>query len=175
MIKNKETSGEAAKGELLIIRVLNAPRELVFKTFTDPAHLEHWWGPKGLKTRVLKFDLRPGGIFHYSMESPDGNIMWGRFIYKEIVAPEKIIFINSFSDEQGNLVPVPFSKTWPKEMLNTWTLTEHAGKTTLTLRSIPINASAEEHNTFEEGFDSMRQGFGGTFDQLDEYLATLNK
>jgi uncharacterized protein YndB with AHSA1/START domain len=97
--------------------------------------------------------------------------MWGRFVYREIVAPERIVFINSFSDEDGNITRAPFSSTWPLEVLNTLTLSEHEGKTTLTLRGGPINATEEERKTFEAGFDSMRQGFTGTFDQLADYLA----
>ncbi|MEH7307893.1 SRPBCC family protein [Neobacillus drentensis] len=159
------------KSELVITRTFNAPRELVFKVWTEPEHLKHWWGPKGFALDINKFELRPDGIFHYRMRSEDGHEMWGKFIYREIISPEKLVFINSFSDEEGNTVRAPFSPIWPLEILNTLTLSENEGKTTITLRGGPINASEEERKRFVEEFESMKQGFGGTFDQLHDYLA----
>jgi uncharacterized protein YndB with AHSA1/START domain len=159
------------ENELVITRIFDAPRELVFKVWTESEHLKHWWGPKGFTLGVSKLDFRPGGVFHYSMHSPDGHEMWGKFVYREIVAPEKIVFINSFSDAEGNTVRAPFSPTWPLEILNNMTLAEHEGKTTLTLRGGPINATEDEHKTFTGMHEGMQQGFAGTFDQLAEYLA----
>jgi uncharacterized protein YndB with AHSA1/START domain len=159
--------------ELVITRTFDAPRELVFKMWTDPEHLKHWWGPKGFTIDVTKFDLRPDGVFHYCMRSSDGYEMWGKFVYREIIAPEKIIFINSFSDKEGNTIRAPFSPIWPLEVLNTLTLSENEGKTTIILRGGPINASETERKRFVEEFESMKQGFGGTFDQLDDYLTRV--
>jgi uncharacterized protein YndB with AHSA1/START domain len=105
------------------------------------------------------------------MRSPDGQVMWGRFLYREIVAPERIVFVNSFSDAAGGVTPAPFSATWPREVLTTVTLTEAAGRTTLSLRAAPINATPEERAAFAEHFPSMQQGFGGSFDQLAALLA----
>jgi uncharacterized protein YndB with AHSA1/START domain len=167
MMAVQETHGR----EFSISRTFDAPRELVFKALTESERLVHWWGPKGFTMEISRLDLRPGGIWHYSMKSPDGFVMWGKFVYREIVAPEKLVFVNSFSDEEGNLTRHPLSPTWPIEVLNTLTLTEQDGKTTMTIRGGPINASAEEVRTFEGGFESMQKGFSGTFDQLDEYLA----
>ncbi|MEO8672585.1 MAG: SRPBCC domain-containing protein, partial [Tahibacter sp.] len=70
---------------------------------------------KGFKIQVKSLDFRPGGIFHYSMTGSDGQRMWGRFKYAEISAPEKLEFINSFSDEQANITRAPFSESWPLE------------------------------------------------------------
>jgi uncharacterized protein YndB with AHSA1/START domain len=169
MAENNVTS----ESELVITRIFDAPRELVFKVFTESEHLKHWWGPKGFTFGVSKLDLRPGGVFHYSMRSPDGHEMWGKFVYREIVAPERIVFVNSFSDEEGNTVRAPFSPTWPLEVLNTWTFAENEGKTTLTLRGVPINATEEERKTFEAMRNNVQQGFAGTFDQLADYLAKV--
>jgi len=157
--------------EMVIARIFNAPRELVFKAFTDPEHLMHWWGPKGFKMLVSNLDLRPGGVFHYAMSSPEGHEMWGKFVYHEIAAPKRMVFVNSFSDKDGNLTRHPMSSTWPLEVRNTLTLLDQNGKTALILRGGPINATEEEIKTFETNFDSMQKGFAGTFDQLDEYLA----
>ncbi|MDQ6423615.1 SRPBCC domain-containing protein [Paenibacillus sp. LHD-117] len=164
------------EAKLEIIRTINAPRELVFKVWTEEEHLKHWWGPTGMAIHVAKLDLRPGGIFHYSMTSPDGHKMWGKFIFQEIVAPEKIVFINCFSDEEGNTIPAPFGPefaNFPKEVLNVVTLTEENGRTTLTLRGGPHHATAEEHEFYRSMFESMQQGFDGTFDQLEKYVAQI--
>ncbi|MGA2513155.1 MAG: SRPBCC domain-containing protein [Candidatus Limnocylindrales bacterium] len=116
-------------------------------------------------------NLRPGGVFHYSMRSPDGAAMWGRFVYREIAPQERIVFVNAFSDETGGATRNPWMATWPLEVLNTLTLAERDGKTTLTLRGGPINATEEECRTFDEGLAGMRQGFAGSLDRLDAYLA----
>jgi hypothetical protein len=108
------------------------------------------------------------------MQFSTGKDMFGRFVYREIVAPERLVFINSFSDANGGITRAPFPQigpTWPLEVLNTLTLSEQAGQTTLTLRGGPINATDEERKTFAGMFDSLRQGFTGTFDQLAAYLA----
>jgi len=157
--------------EFVITRVFDAPRDLVWKAWTEPERLMHWWGPKGFTMRVGTLDFRPGGVFHYCMRSPNGHDTWGKFVYREIVAPERIIFINSFADAEGNSVRNPFSPTWPLEILNTLTLSEHEGKTTLTLRGAPHNATEAERKTFDDAHDSVQKGFTGTLDQLAEYLA----
>jgi uncharacterized protein YndB with AHSA1/START domain len=161
--------------EFTISRTFDAPREAVWKAWSDPGALQKWWGPKGSTIRVLKFDFRPGGLFHYSMEYQPGQPIYGRFVYREIAAPERIVFVNSFSDEAGGITRAPFPQLgdkWPLEVLNVMTLTEQGGKTTLALRGGPITPKADELNIFAGMFDSMRQGFGGTFDQLAAYLAT---
>jgi len=170
--------GSAGK-EFVISRLFDAPRDLVWTAWTQGERLAQWWGPKGCKIRVVKLELRPGGIFHYALEFPEpqpwlkgSNGMWGRFIYREIAAPERIVFINSFSDAAGGITRAPFSDTWPLEVLNSMTLVEKNGKTELTLRAHPINSTAEENEAYAGMHDSMRQGFGGTFDQLAAYLAT---
>jgi uncharacterized protein YndB with AHSA1/START domain len=159
--------------ELVIMRQFNAPRELVFKMLTEATHLAKWWGPKGLGVKVHKLDVKPGGMFLYSGSVPNGPEMWGKFIYREIQAPEKLVFVNSFSDKDGGTTPNPFAPGWPLEVMNTITLTEHDGKTTLLIKGKPINATAEQVAMFEANFGNMNSGFAGTFDQLDEYLASL--
>lgn len=161
---------QPGENEFAITRVFNAPRELLWKAHSEAGRLAQWWGPKGFAIKVVKLDFRPGGVFHYLMESRGGNSMWGRFIYREIVRPERIVFVNSFSDPSGGITRAPFDGPWPLEMLNTLTLAEQGGKTTLVLRSVAINATEEEQRIFKEGFASMQQGYGGTLDQLAEYL-----
>ncbi len=167
------TGSDAAKdSEFVVTRSFDAPRELVWKVYTEIEHLKHWWGPKGFTWIGGTLDFRPGGMFHYGMRSPDGHEMWGRFVYREIAKPETIVFVNSFSDKAGGITRAPFAPDWPLEVLNTVTLLEHAGRTTLTMRGAPINATAAERARFDAMRPSMDQGFAGTFDQLAEYLKT---
>lgn len=165
---------EASK-ELVIVREFNAPRELVFKAWTEAEHLAKWWGPKGMDLLVNKVDLQPGGIFHYRMTAPDGTSMWGRFIYKEIVSPEKLVFVSSFSDERGNIAPTSMLPVFPAEILNVVTFEERKGKTVLTLKGHPINASKEEMDVYYSMFENMNAGFAGTLDKLDTYLEALEQ
>lgn len=171
-VTSKETPGN--HHEFVYTRVFNAPRELVFKVWSEVDHLKKWWGPRGFEWGTAKLDFRPGGVFHYSMRTPDGIEMWGKFEYREIEEPEKIVFVNSFSDAEGNKIRAPFSPTFPLEVLNILTFTDHEGKTTLTLAGGPIHASEEERNTYKGMIESLKQGFGGTFDQLSDYLATIS-
>jgi uncharacterized protein YndB with AHSA1/START domain len=169
--RNNSDAQPDEQRELVITRVFDAPRELVWQAFTESDQLAQWWGPAGSTMLVSRLDLRPGGVFHYAMRSPDSRVMWGRFVYREIAAPERLVFVNSFADEEGNIIRSPFSPTWPLEVLNTLTLSESGGRTTVTLRGGPINSTEEERETFWNAQDSLRQGFAGTFDQLAAYLA----
>lgn len=161
---------EKAK-EFVITRIINAPLDLIWKANTEADRLAQWWGPKGFKMLKCTIDLRPGGMFHYGMQSPDNSVMWGKFVYREIVPKTKLVFVVSFSDEKAGITRHPMAPNWPAETLNTLTLSEHEGKTTLTLSGGPINATEEERNMFYSAFEGMNQGFKGTYDQLDEYLA----
>ena len=170
---SEKNAPASAAEEFVTTRLFDAPRELVWQTFTEARHLEKWFGPKGFKVSVAKLELRPGGIFLYSMQTPDGFTMWGKWVYQEIVAPEKLVTVVSFTDPDGTPVRHPMAATWPLEVLGTMTLAAQGNKTLLTSRSVPINASQAEHDSFKAGFSSMTQGFNGTWDQLTEYLAGL--
>jgi len=167
VVDDRKKSAEAFS----ITREFDAPVDLVWKAHTEADRLAQWWGPKGFSMLSCKLDLTPGGLFHYGMRSPNGQDMWGRFVYREIVAPKRLSFVVSFSDKDGGKTRHPWSVTWPVEVLNTMTLTERDGKTVLTVQGHPINATEDEIKTYEAGHESMRQGFKGTLDQLDEYLA----
>jgi len=161
--------------DFTITRVFNAPREKVWRAWTEAESLAKWWGPKGSTIRVLRLELKPGGMFHYAMEFQPGQPIFGRFVYREIVAPERLVYVSAFSDESGGITRAPFPQirdTWPLEILNTMTLAEAGGKTTLTVRGGPIDPTEAEAKTYLGMFESMRQGFGGTFDQLEAYLAS---
>lgn len=164
---------ETQSKDFVLSRVFDAPRELVWKAFTEPERMKQWWGSKGFKVLHSKMDLRPGGTYHYGMQSPDGKPMWGRFVYREIVPLEKLVLITSFSDEKGGQTRHPMAPTWPLEMLSVFTFEDvPCGKTKFTIRWSPHNASEEECKTFDAGHASMTQGWSGTMEQLAAYLAT---
>ena len=98
--------------------------------------------------------------------------MWGKFVYREIVPPEKLVFINSFSDEKGGMTRHPMAPTWPLKCCPRSPSRKPGGKTRFTVRWSPYNATAEEQKTFDAGHASMTQGWGGTMEQLEAYLAT---
>jgi uncharacterized protein YndB with AHSA1/START domain len=159
--------------DFVLTRTFNAPRELVFKTMTETAHLQKWWGPQGCTIDVVKHDPKAGGVFHYCMRFGPGVEMYGRFDYREITPVERIVFVNGFADAEGNRIRYAMSPTWPVEVLNTVKLTEQDGKTTLHLHSTPLNADQLEIDTFKAGHSSMQQGFGGMYDVYEQYLSTL--
>lgn len=158
--------------DFVISRVFDAPRDLVWKCFTDPEAMKQWWGPKGFTVLHSKMNLRVGGTYHYGMKAPDGSPMWGKMVYREIVPKERLVFINSFSDEAGGTSRHPEHMSWPLEMMSTFTFEDvPGGKTKFTVRWAPHNATADEIKTFDEGRDSMTMGWSGTMDQLEAYLA----
>ena len=172
-IKTKIIGGITMSTQIKITHTFHAPRKLVFKALTKSEHLMNWWGPKGWTFEVSKSDFHPGGVFHYSQRPADGNVMWVKFEYSEIIAPEKIVYTSFFSDEEGNTVRAPFDSNWPMETLNTITLTEEEDKTTLTMIVAPVSPTEEEFKTFEDSKEMAQEGYSGTFDQLAEYLTKI--
>jgi len=172
MSANVKFVEENMADDFVMSRVFAAPRDLLWKCFTDPERMKHWWGPKGAKVIASKMDLRVGGTYLYGMQTPDGKVMWGKFVYREIVPPEKLVFINSFSDEKGGVTRHPLSPSWPMQLLTVFTFEEQAnGKTKFTIRWSTHKATEEEQKTFDAGHASMTQGWGGTLEQLEAYLA----
>jgi uncharacterized protein YndB with AHSA1/START domain len=155
-----------------ISRLFRAPRDLVFRMWTEEEHMAKWFGPKGSQVIYAKNDLRLGGTYHYGMRYNGGEI-WGRWIYREITPPSRLVYVTSFSDKDGGLQPSPFAEEWPREILATITFEERDGGTNVTVHWMPIKASASEWETFETRRASMTGGWTGTFDQLDAHLETL--
>ena len=155
----------------VISRVFDAPRERVWQAWTEVERLKQWWGPKGFTVTHCTLDLRPGGKGHYCLRAPDGSQMWGRFVYREIVKPERLVWINSFSDKDGGLTVHPMNPNWPREMHTTVRFKDLGVKTEVTVEWIPIEGStAVEIKTFDQGRDSMKMGWTGTMDQFAAYL-----
>jgi uncharacterized protein YndB with AHSA1/START domain len=169
-----EQVSRMATPPFVISRTFDAPRELMWKVWTDAEHLLHWFGPKGMPMFHSKNDLRRDGTFHYGLRMP-GNAgeMWARWTYREIVPPQRLVFVSSFSDPDANLKPAPFADEWPLEMLTTVTLDETDGKTTVTIESTALTATDVGRETFAKNHASMTGGWTGTFEQLESYLARV--
>lgn len=168
---------EAADGDepFRLERVVRAPIDLVWKVWTEQEHLAAWFGPKGMPITACTLDFRVGGTFHYGMDVGNGNTMWGVWVFREITRPEQIAFVSSFSDEGGRVARAPFSEEWPLETLSTVRFARHAGiggGTVITMTGTPIHATEAERRKFREMFGSMQQGWSGTFEQLESYLAS---
>jgi uncharacterized protein YndB with AHSA1/START domain len=155
-------------------RVFDASRDLLWKCFTEPERMKQWWGPKGFKVIASDMDLRMGGTYHYGMKAPDGSTMWGLFTYREIVPGERLVLVNCFSDEHRGVTRHPMAPSWPLKMLSTFTFEDApGGKTRFTVRWSPYEATPEEQATFDSDRSrvSMTNGWSGTMDQLEAYLA----
>ena len=159
----------------VISRSFDAPRDLVWKAWTEPQRMAQWFGPKGANVVHSKNDLRPGGVYHYGMRTPDGNKIWGKWVYREILPPQRLVFVSSFSDENGGITRHPMSPDWPRETLSTILFDDVDGKTTVTVKWATINATAIERETFEKARSSMTGGWSGTFEQLEAYLTEVQR
>ncbi len=167
MTERNSTAHEAAEPELVITRVFDAPRELVWKAWTEPEYFKRWWGPKGFTAPVCTIDLRVGGKYLACMRSSDGQDYWSTGVSKEIVPPERIVCTDSFADEDGHVVPAThygMSPDFPLEMLVTLTFEEIQGKTRLTLKHGGM--------PFGEDRDNARSGWNESFDKLAEALSS---
>ena len=165
--RNASLAKKPAEQAVVITRVFEAPRELVWKAWTECERLIRWWGPKGFATPFCKTDLHVGGVYVNCMRSPDGKDYWSTGIYREIVPLKRIVCTDSFADEKGNIVPATYygmSADFPLEMLVTVTFEEIGGKTKVTLRHAlgPVPASER---------DLCRQGWSESLDKLAGELA----
>lgn len=155
----------------VISREFDAPLEMVWKAWTERERLQQWFGPEGFRMIAAELDFRPGGRFLYGLVSPEGKEIWGKFVYREITPPEKLVWVNSFSDKDGGITRHPFSEEkWPLQMLSEAVFSERDGKTTVTLTWLPLDSTEEDRRTFAGARDSMNRGWTGTFNQLAGYL-----
>lgn len=152
------SSTQPVRQEVLITRVLDAPRALVFDAWTDSRHMARWWGPHGFTNPVCELDARPGGAIRIHMRGPDGTVYPMTGVYREVVPPERLVFTSSALDEKGNPL---------FEVLNTVTFTEQAGKTTLTLEARVLTSTAAG----APYLSGMEPGWTQTLDRLGIYLA----
>jgi uncharacterized protein YndB with AHSA1/START domain len=164
--RNGTNDTNVKENEIVITRIFDAPRELVWKAWTDPEQMMRWWGPTHYTTPVCKMDFRVGGAYLYCMRSPEGQDFWATGVYREIVRPERIVYTDSFADEHGNVVPATYygmDQDTPLELLVTVTFEEYErGKTRLTLRHSSLPAG--------EMSEGAQAGWNESFDRLSEIL-----
>jgi len=150
-------------GELDVVmqRVFDAPRELVFKVTTEPEHVSQWWAPNGYTIPICRIDLRKGGLWHYCMRSPSGEEHWVRCIYGDIVRPEKIAYTATFADEEANPTDdIP-------EQHATIRLIEQESNKTKFVMTYKFATAEELKTTLELG---MEEGFALALENLAQYL-----
>ncbi|RFS14363.1 SRPBCC domain-containing protein [Emticicia sp. C21] len=160
--------------DFVISYEFNAPKELVFNAFSKAEALNEWWGPLQTKNSVVSLDFRPGGIFHFKMESP-GTTNYGRFIFGSIQPYDLLEFTNSFADEHANVVPAPFDISIPDRIFYRIIFSETNGKTTITMTGQPVDATPEQETGFHSINASMQEGFGASFKQLTTFLSKIEE
>jgi uncharacterized protein YndB with AHSA1/START domain len=132
----RSSTPDTARRELVITRVFDAPRELVWKAWTEPERFMRWWGPKIFTSPRCEIDLRVGGRYLWCMRWPDGRENYTTGEYREVVPFERLVFTDCFADADGNVVPAThygMSADFPMQTQVTVTLEEHEGKTRMTL------------------------------------------
>jgi uncharacterized protein YndB with AHSA1/START domain len=156
---------QVEKRELAVIRTFNAPREKVWRAYTDPDLVKQWWGPKGFTAPIIEAELKAGGRYLYCMRSPDGKDYWSVGVYKEFSPPERIVAIDSFADREGNIVPASYyglSSDWPLESEMTIILEDVDGRTRMTMRQQDVPVGPDRDNSI--------QGWNESMDKLAEFL-----
>lgn len=157
---------EQTERDLVIVREFDAPRDLVWKVWTEPKHIEKWWGPRGFSTRVTDVDMRIGGKWNYVMVGPDGTEYPVSGVFSEIVPPEKIVTTDEFGDEYDEILP---NVDLPKGIVATALFDDLGDRTRLTLRI--AHPTAEDRKKHEDM--GVVAGWGSSLDCMDEYLAEI--
>jgi uncharacterized protein YndB with AHSA1/START domain len=157
MVKRDSQATETSDREIVITRVFDAPRELVFEAWTDPEQVVQWWGPRGFTTTIHGMEVRPGGVWRFVMHGPDGTDYDNKVVFVEVVKPERLVY-NRGGGEESDL----------REFHVTVTFDEEGGKTRLTMRM--VFESAEYRARMVEEVGAM-EGANQTLDRLGEYLA----
>jgi uncharacterized protein YndB with AHSA1/START domain len=147
----------ASRHDLILTRVFDAPRELVFQAWTDPKHLAQWFGPHGFTNPFCKVDLRPGGEWRHVMRGPDGTNYPMTAIFQEVTRPERLVFMCYVPDKEKSLF----------EILNTVTFEDQGGKTKLTLQLQVVKSTPEAAPMLA----GMEAGWTQSLERLAEYVA----
>ena len=155
------TPAGTASNDLVITRVFDAPRDLVWQAWTDPERFKKWWGPKDFTCPVGQMDVRVGGKYLWCMRGPDGKDYYSTGVYRDIVPTSRLVYTDAFADADGNVVPAShygLPGEMPLEMLVTVTFEEHEGKTKLTLRHEGLPAGEMSEMTgagWNQSFDKL--------------------
>ena len=162
MPETQTVTSDEQTGKLVVERVFNAPRELVFAAFTEPDRIAQWWGPREWQTRNVTMDVRPGGVWHYVMTGPGGMESWGKATYNEVTPPSRLVYLDEFSDAEGNPNP-----DFPGILIE-YNFEEIEGGRTR-MYSVATFASGDALKAVLEM--GMIQGMTESLDRLEELLA----
>ena len=166
--RNQAAASPTTGDELVIERVFDAPRELVWRAWTDPEHFVQWWGPNDFTTPFCTIDLTVGGRMRFCMRSAEYGDIWCGGIFHEIDPPSRLVYGDYFTDDQGNKVPAThygMSADFPEETLTSVTFEDlGGGKTKMTLRQAIPSTLAEQSGAYE--------GWNQSFDRLAAYLVS---
>jgi uncharacterized protein YndB with AHSA1/START domain len=158
--------------EYVLDRAFDAPRELVWRAWTDPELLPRWYGP-GADTIIHKFDLKPGGEWLNEMKWGD-NSMLSKVVFAEVTPPERLVWHHhSFTDADWNTIANPRMPDWPRILLTTVTFEETNAKTNVRLSWVPFEATQAELTCFAGAVEQMGKGWESGYAIIDELLAEL--
>lgn len=152
-------------------RVFDAPRDLVWRTWTEPELLARWYGPN-VETIVHRLDVKPGGLWLGEMKW-DGNANYQRVEFTEVVPPERLVWLHSVSDSNWTIIANPMMPDWPRVLLTTVTFEADGNRTNMRLTWIPHEASEAEIACFAAAIDGMDKGWAAGMELLAELLAEL--
>ncbi len=144
-------SAEIPDREVFITRLLDAPRELVFAAWTDPAQLAEWFAPHGCSITIAELDVRVGGALRWGIVTPDGSVCLCAGTYREVIAPDRLVFSMALVDEQGHRISSAEAgkeSGWPSETVVTVTFEGESGKTRLTLRQTVLESIAKRTGAY---------------------------
>lgn len=153
---------------IVVRRVFDAPRAVVFDAWTNPARLTEWWAPEGCTTTHCTVEPGIGGAFHFCIRLPDGVDVWGLGRYREFEPNERLVYVDAFSDEDGEVVsPTEYgmSEEHPLETLVTVEFADHAGGTRVTLTH-GIDADVPEYEATAKGWSDMFEQLAGELDRV---------
>lgn len=157
--------------EFMMDREFSAPRELVWRAWTDPAYLSRWYGP-GVDTVIHKFELAPEGVWLNEMKMKSGS-NFQKIVFKEVTEPERLVWHHCSADAQWNVAANPMMPDWPRVLLTTVTFTERGDRTMVRLTQVPVDATDAEIACFAKMKDGMSGGWGSGYAIIDEMLIEL--
>lgn len=152
-------------------RTFDAPRDLVWRTWTEPELLARWYGPN-VETIVHKLDVQPGGLWLNEMKWGD-NSHYQRVEYTEVTPPERLVWLHAVADADWNITANPMMPDWPRILLTTVIFTETGGKTEMRLTWVPHEASEAEISCFADAIAGMDKGWAKGMELLAEILVEL--
>ena len=159
MTKTMQQQVSTANRELVFSRLINAPQELVFKVWTEPEHVAQWWGPDGFTNTILEMNVQPGGLWRLIMYGPDGTAYPNRIVYKEVVKPERLVYMHGADTEND-----------PGQFETTVTFEKQGNKTLLTMRA--VFASAAELEKVVKNYGAI-EGNKQTLNRMELYLSSM--